>query len=296
MSPELCAWCGAPLAHVEGERWTVVRCTACGVGTTAPWPSDAELDAAYGTAYRPAAGRFSGPGDAILERTRGLLATRIDRLAPPGRVLDVGAGDGTLLRALARRGRDAVGLERGATGDGAMRDADITEVEDGWAAIVFWHSLEHLRDPASALEAAAERLAPGGLLFVAVPNSASLQAAAFKRDWLALDLPRHLTHVTKDALVWRLEGLGLTVSRVSDWRGGQSVFGWLHGLVGKLPGNPNLYDALRRPEARMAQDATPRIVTLGAAAALLPVAAFAAAVEAAVHRGGTVHVEARRHT
>jgi len=30
------------------------------------------------------------------------------------------------------------------------------------------------------------------------------------------------------------------------------VFGWVHGLVGKLPGHPDLYDAIRRSEARQA--------------------------------------------
>lgn len=299
MPEVICRWCGAPLGDtVPATGWAVLRCASCRVGTTTPWPTDAELDAAYGTSYRPEGGRFSGPGDAILARTRGLLATRIDRLAPPGPVLDVGAGDGSLLRALERHGRAATGLERGAAGRPGMRDADVAELEAGWAAIVFWHSLEHLRDPAGALTAAAERLAPGGLLVVAVPNIASLQASVFGERWLALDLPRHLTHVDARALAWRLEGLGLDVTRVSHWRGGQSVFGWLHGLVGRLPGSPNLYDALRRPAARMAgeADATPRLVTLGAALALLPVAALAAAVETIVHRGGTVHVEARRHT
>ena len=37
---------------------------------------------------------------------------------------------------------------------------------------------------------------------------------------------------------------------MSHWRGGQALFGWLHGLVGSLPGRPDLYDAIRRPEAR----------------------------------------------
>ena len=31
------------------------------------------------------------------------------------------------------------------------------------------------------------------------------------------------------------------------------MFGWLHGLVGMLPGHPDLYDAIRRCEARQDQ-------------------------------------------
>lgn len=288
-----------PAAAQAGiDTWTVARCVACGTGTTHPWPTDSELEAAYGTAYRPDDGRFAGPGDRILSRTRGLLARRIDQIAPPGPVLDVGAGDGSLLRAVRATGREAVGLERGPASDSAMRDAEVDELDEQFAAIVFWHSLEHLRDPGGALAAAAERLLPGGVLIVAVPNSSSVQARAFGEHWLALDLPRHLTHLTARTLTLRLQGLGLRIGRISHWRGGQSVFGWLHGFVGALPGRPNLYDALRRPAARMAAqtDAAPRIYALAAAVALLPVAAAAAALETVIHRGGTVHVEARRHT
>lgn len=67
---------------------------------------------------------------------------------------------------------------------------------------------------------------------------------------MALDLPRHLVHLPSAALIDRLRSLGLAVERISYWRGGQVVFGWLHGLVGMLPGHPDLYDAIRRPEAQ----------------------------------------------
>ena len=73
------------------------------------------------------------------------------------------------------------------------------------------------------------------------------------------------------------------------------MFGWLHGIVGALPGNPDLYDAIRRPEARRrAVSGATRLTTLAAAALLLPVAGACALAEAALRRGGTVYVEARR--
>jgi hypothetical protein len=65
-----------------------VSCSHRGVANTDPWPTEAELDAAYRSWYRPASGRFSGIGDAVLRRTRSRLARRLDRIAPPGPVLD----------------------------------------------------------------------------------------------------------------------------------------------------------------------------------------------------------------
>src|SRR5205085_5863150 len=155
-----CAWCGSSLAGSEignGRAW----CRNCGVGNTAPWPSPEELAAAYDRAYRPPEGRFIGPADVLLRRLRGSLARRLDDIAPPGPILDVGAGDGALIDALAARGREAVGLERDARHD-RIRAGDIEDESGEWAAVVFWHSLEHLDRPGAAIDHAAGLLTEGG--------------------------------------------------------------------------------------------------------------------------------------
>lgn len=289
-----CVWCGAPLE--EGERLKGrIRCSQCGVATTSPWPSEADLERAYSGWYRPASGRFAGFGDRLLRRTRGRLAKRLRRIAPPGPILDVGAGEGALVEALRRDGREAFGVDPFISGP-HVRKGDLADSEEGvWAAVVFWHSLEHLPEPAAALEGAVRLLAPGGVLVIAVPNSGSLQAKVFGDNWLALDPPRHLVHLTSRALGVRLRELGLGVERVSYLRGGQVVFGWLHGLVGYLPGSPSLYDAIRKPSARSAPiPPIRRAAIVFAAVLLLPLALAATALEACSRRGGTVYVEARR--
>jgi SAM-dependent methyltransferase len=288
-----CAWCGASTRDGKRLRGRTA-CTKCGVATTDPWPTAAELDAAYGGWYRPPGGRFSGLGDAVLRRTRARLSKRIDAIAPAGAVLDVGAGDGALVSALRARGRDAVGLERRASGPD-RREGDLSEEPAGaWAAVVFWHSLEHLAEPGRAVDIAAALLQPEGVAIIAVPNSASLQARLFGDRWLALDLPRHLVHLTASALLQRLRAGGLQVERVSYLRGGQVVFGWLHGFVQLLPGHPRLYDAVRRPQARSApMPPAVRWLALAAALLFLPAAMVASAIEVLLGRGGTVYVEAR---
>ena len=289
-----CAWCDRRFVSTDEYLTGRVRCARCGVATTSPWPSDEQLSAAYADWYRPESGRFSGLGDKVLRRTRSALADRLHRILPPGPVLDVGAGDGTLVGAFVRRGREAVGLEPYASGP-HIRNAEIEEVDGNWSAIIFWHSLEHLRQPARALGHAATLLSPGGRLVIAVPNATSLQARVFGDRWLALDLPRHLVHLSPPALLSKVEALGLRVERVSYMRGGQVVFGWVHGIVGRLPGHPDLYDAIRRDEARQAaQSPAFRLYALGAGVAALPFALAATAVEVAARSGGTIYVEARR--
>lgn len=285
-----CAWCGAP-ARPSGGR--LALCDACGTATTYPPPDDAELRSAYAGSYRPPSGRFSGGGDRVLRRTRALLASRLDRRAPPGPILDVGCGDGALLDALVSRGRVAVGLEQG--DQAAHRRLDVRRVElidfddrpGTWAAVVFWHSLEHLREPRAAVRHASSLLAPSGLLIIAVPNRASWQARWLDNRWLALDLPRHLVHLPAGALVDGVRECGLKIDRISYWRAGQVVFGWLDGVVSMLPSQPSLYDAIRQPEARAtAMSRSRRVMTLVAGVALAPVAIVLAAAEVAGRAGG----------
>ena len=191
-----CAWCGAPLRALGRQNAGRGRrdCARCGTATTDPWPSPAELEHAYAR-YRPEDGRFSWLGDAVLRRTRARLAARIDRVAPPGPVLDVGAGDGALLDALCARARRdrarARFAARGRAGGGSHGGRGALR------AIVFWHSLEHLPAPGAAIDHAARRLMPRGVLLVAVPNTASLQARVFGDRWFHLDLPRHLVHLPR---------------------------------------------------------------------------------------------------
>ena len=287
-----CVWCNAAISADAWVGFRRLRCSRCGAETTFPFPDEAELDAAYGGAYRPVSGRFSGPGDVLLRHGRGRLASRLDQIAPPGPILDVGAGDGALLKSLQAEGRVAVGTERSPAGSetGTGREGG-----GAWAGVVFWHSLEHLADAGRRVDALPAALLPNGIVVIAMPNPRSLQARAFGDRWLALDLPRHLVQVPADALLGRLSEVGLKVERVSYLRGGQVVFGWLHGLVGMLPGHPSLYDAIRRHEARSAPlGGIQRVVALALAAALLPIATALAIVEAATKRGGTVYVEARR--
>lgn len=288
-----CAWCGSGLGESAVRLKGRTRCASCGAATTDPWPSEEDLDAAYGTWYRPDSGRFSFVGDALLRRTRALLARRLDRIAPPGPLLDVGAGDGTLIDALHRRGREAVGLERESRRPD-MRDEPLERIDGEWAAVVFWHSLEHLPEPRGAIGEAARLLRRGGVVVIAVPNSDSFQARALGDRWLHLDPPLHLVHLPQRALVARLEACGFRVERVSRVRGGQIVIGWLDGLVGMLPGGLRLYQALRQPTARDGRIAPGRrAATLAAGVALFPIALAAATCEVVAGRPGTVCVEAR---
>lgn len=293
-----CVWCGSSFESAGvRRRYGRAICGHCGSGTTDPVPTAESLDAAYGDWYWPEAGqRFSLVGDRLLRFSRASMASRIDRVAPAGRILDVGAGEGTLINALAARGREVRGLERN-SGHASIENREIHEIgeDGGFAGIVLWHSLEHMGAPRQIVTEAARLLEPGGVIFIAVPNLASLQAAAFGDLWLHLDLPRHLFHPTSRALQAGLGEIGFEITRVSPTRAGQLVIGWLDGMVARLPGQLNLYHSLRRRLARRVEvGAGKRAAAIAAGVILLPFAVLAAGIEIVSGRPGTIYVEARR--
>ena len=291
-SAPLCIWCERPFEAGAERLGGRICCSACGAATTDPWPGEEELRSAYGSWYRPESGRrFAALGDALLRRTRAAMAGRIDEIAPDGPILDIGAGEGVLIDALRARGREVMGLEPDPRHPDIV-DRSIKEVEGQWAAVVFWHSLEHLPNPGEAVREAARLLIPGGVVVIAVPNSGSIQAKVFGDEWLHLDIPRHLVHLPERTLKAGLRESGFDVERVSPLRGGQIAIGWLHGLVGAF--GFDLYQSLRAGGAQ--RDAIPagrRLAAVGLGIALFPVAFAAGAVEVVLGRGGTVYVEAR---
>ena len=227
-----------------------IRCAACGAATIDPWPSDEELSGAYGAWYRPESGRrFGVLGDELLRRTRGSLAARLDAIAPPGPVLDVGAGDGTLIDALA-------GAAARPPGSSARPPARTfaTSRSRRWTASGrrscsgTRSSICPRRGRRSATRRACSR--PAASWSWRCPTAGACRrgrSAIAGCTWTG----RGIWSISPRARSTSgLERHGLSVERVSSVRGGQVVIGWLDGLVGSLPGGLNLYQALRRPEAR----------------------------------------------
>lgn len=155
-----------------------VRCRACALVFIDPVPPRTADPSTYGPGYYAPWQQAEAAARDRLWRRR--LARLVSRRSP-GRLLDVGCGDGHFM-AVARQGGWAVeGIEFSPAGAGcaasrlgrpvAIGDlARSSHLPGPFDVVTLWHVLEHLQEPRPMLQAAWRRLAPGGMIVLAVPN------------------------------------------------------------------------------------------------------------------------------
>ncbi len=135
----------------------------------------------------------------------------VSRFQIKGSLLDVGCGTGEFLEEMRCAGWQVYGLERDAGASAWAREHLKLNVVTGslqeWPlpvssveVITLWHVLEHLYHPREALAILYRHLAKNGVVIVAVPNIAGLEARIYRQNWIALDTPRHVNHFSLGTL------------------------------------------------------------------------------------------------
>lgn len=163
------------------------------------------MDAAYAAAYPDLAANhwWWRAREALLLRT--IARLREGKL--PGRILDVGCGDGRLFPKLAAFG-SVEGIEPDAATLGLLAPAGRTihavpfetplPVSGRFDLVLLLDVIEHLDQPVESLRLARSLLAPGGTLLVTVPALPALWTAHdvlnhHRRRYTAQELRRQLT-------------------------------------------------------------------------------------------------------
>lgn len=168
---------------------------------------------------------WTGLGDVRPERFELRRDFLLGQLAPGGRVLDVGCGDGAFCAALAAAGHRPVGvdvaaeavrragerhpaLEFALSGESALPFAEGC-FEAAWLGEV----IEHLRDGLGLLDEVGRVLVPGGRLIASVPDHPALlrlRLGVSRRAFEAHFEPRadHLRFFTRGSLRALLEAAG----------------------------------------------------------------------------------------
>jgi 2-polyprenyl-3-methyl-5-hydroxy-6-metoxy-1,4-benzoquinol methylase len=175
----------------------------------------------------------------------------VRRFAQPGRLLEIGPAHGAFAFQAKQAGFQVDTIEMDArccdylnrvVGVHTVCSATPHEAMDALGAhdvIALWHVIEHLPDPWALLKAAANNLAPDGILVLATPNPDAWQFRVMGKEWPHLDAPRHLyllpvQVLTEYAQALRLERLhyATTDSDAKHW----NRFGWQRLLMNRVRG------------------------------------------------------------
>ena len=288
----------------EAARYTLMSCPACGSAALRGPEAGPELyESGTYAATRPWIDRLLEPYRRLIDLDRLRL---LGGVGDSERVLEVGAGRGRLLAALARRGVDATGIEPSRTLWTAARQHGVTIVNTSLEEaevprgsrdlVILWHVLEHLDRPALALERIRPWLAEGGRAVVAVPNLASLQASLGGDRWFHQDVPRHRVQFTADGLERLLARSGFTPVKTRPAIVDQGILGMWVTLMNRLTTSRDVPFRFVKGDLNRAGVGHPVRDAVVSLALGLPLALIAAVLEtgaALAGRGGSIVVEAR---
>jgi len=214
-------------------EFDVVACISCGQIFIHPLPTVEEIQELFSSLYTSGEGSVpelkdyygfcfeDEPDNPLVEQYEAWLDV-IERVKPPGRLLDVGCGTGLFLAVARRRGWQPFGIDESPEATRHARehfglDPWVGEFEsfadrgETFDLVTGWDVIEHCRNPVDLVRAARRSLASGGLLSLSTPNQRSIldllggliYRASAGRATRALEkfyIEQHFLYFTPDSL------------------------------------------------------------------------------------------------
>jgi 2-polyprenyl-3-methyl-5-hydroxy-6-metoxy-1,4-benzoquinol methylase len=226
-----CNLCGSdkrkPYCPENGLR--LVQCENCGLVYVSPRPNPNELYALYGETY------FHNEQSGVvgytnylkdepnIRRTFAGRLQRLTRFAKPGKLLDVGCAAGFFLDEARKIGWQVQGLDVSSFAVGYASEHFGVDVHQGsftdlpfpansYDLISMWDVIEHVPNPKSYIERAAELLKQGGVFVMATPDVDSIPARLTGKRWVGFKLSEeHVYYFSAQTLGKMLEDAGFEV-------------------------------------------------------------------------------------
>lgn len=198
-----CIACGGSFRLIgKSAGVEIYKCVYCGLGVTSgagdKKPGQYHRDWVYAKREKQFRNIFQKRADIV------------QRFGQKGNVLEIGSSTGILLSLLKQQGWDVAGIEpsREAASMAKKRGVPTTVLpferakltNKKYDVVIFNHTLEHMTNPLTILKKARSMIKAGGILFIDVPNFASLGARVAGVSWKYILPNEHIWHFTPSAL------------------------------------------------------------------------------------------------
>jgi SAM-dependent methyltransferase len=232
--------------EITDQRFTYNRCELCRTVFLVNVPDD--LARYYGGSYYGwnADGEPPSRTDSFLREVESYRVRLLRQYVEPAAMIEIGSGTGGFAAASKEAGFDVTAIEMdarccdyladriGVNARQSNQPVKVLRTLPLVRVVAMWHVLEHMADPAEVLAAAADRLEPGGVIAIGVPNPCSIQFRLLRSRWTHLDAPRHLCLIPGQTLIEHARGLGLRPLRLTttDPFGKHcNLHGWSYGFA-----------------------------------------------------------------
>jgi 2-polyprenyl-3-methyl-5-hydroxy-6-metoxy-1,4-benzoquinol methylase len=223
--------------------WSFKRCPSpeCGLVWLDPVPMEEDISKAYAKYYthdevptqrtgltkalRKCASVLFSLANPVNGEGESLSLMCLDKVKP-GKLLDVGCGNGVRLARLRSLGWDVYGQDIDPAAVAYARETfgleahlglleDMPFAEKSFDCITLNHVIEHAHDPVALLQECRRLLKVGGLLVIVTPNASSFACRHFGPFWRGLEPPRHIHLFSPKTLSTVAVKAGFSVSRSS---------------------------------------------------------------------------------
>jgi 2-polyprenyl-3-methyl-5-hydroxy-6-metoxy-1,4-benzoquinol methylase len=211
----------------SGRNRTVI-CRECGLFYTNPIPKRSDLISYVQNSTHYTQDQLSKVS--FFRRRALTLFSRVERIIPPGRVLDIGCSIGTELMVARERGWDCTGIELSESSATIAKNQGLKIIQadvescglpnDSFDMITVNHVLEHISDLQSFFHEVSRILCLNGFLFISVPNVRAWQFYLRGQGYSWTFHADHFIHFSTNTLALLLGKYGFKIIDLytSRWR------------------------------------------------------------------------------
>lgn len=244
--------------YISHKKYQVAVCRICKLGQTSIESPEKDTSDHYPTDYYGKETRYGPIISALVNHLAKRRINYLGEIPSTGSVLDIGCGQGWLLKQFETLSWKTKGIEISDTAAFHARNQLGLDIEVGSNAtkrlesgqfdvITHWHVLEHLADPITMLSEIHRLLSDNGKVLLGVPNFGSVEARFGKSAWFHLDVPRHIFHFNGNNLKELLKSQNLKIVGRQYYVPEYDFFSFVQTLQNKLGLEMNLlYKTVRQ--------------------------------------------------